>query len=211
MEQPKSMLEFALTKIREDIQSGKYPPGSKLSSKDISEELGISRTPINAAINRLVAEGLAEAIPRRGNIVTELSADKINDIVDVRIMMETHAAKAAVKNFEKHMDTIAEMESVLEQLDHIGDKDYTTASKLEAKFHTLFVSLSENDQLTNLFENNWNVSTVYHAHLLSEKPLSQFYIIYNKSHREILKLLKERNVEALCMAVEEHIDVCYEV
>lgn len=211
MEQPKSMLEFALTKIREDIQSGKYPPGSKLSSKDISEELGISRTPINAAINRLVAEGLAEAIPRRGNIVTELSAHKINDIVNVRIMMEIHAAKAAVKNFEKHMDTISEMEAVLEQLDTIGDKDYTTASKLEARFHTLFVSLSENDQLINLFENNWNVSTVYHAHLLSKKPLSQFYIIYNKSHREILKLLKEKNVEALCIAVEEHIDVCYEV
>ena len=80
MEQPRSLLEYALDAIRENILIGKYPAGQKLSTQDIAEELGISRTPVNAAINRLVAEGLAEAIPRRGTIVRKLSKKQIQEI-----------------------------------------------------------------------------------------------------------------------------------
>lgn len=209
MEQPTSLLEFALTKIRDNIQNGKYPPGSKLSSKDISEELGISRTPINAAINRLVAEGLAEAIPRRGNIVTQLSAKKVNDVADVRTMIEIHAAKAAVKNIEKHPEIISEMESLLKELENIGDEDYIIATKLEAKFHTLFVMLSENDQLIKLFQINWSVGALYHVHR-SKMPLSYQYKSFNEGHRKIIKLLKEKNTEELCKLIEEHLAVCYD-
>lgn len=210
MDQPQSLLEFALTKIRDNIQSGKYPPGSKLSSKDISEELGISRTPINAAINRLVAEGLAEAIPRRGNIVTQLSAKNINDIADVRTMIEIHAAKAAVKNVEKHPEIISEMESLLEEFENIGDEDFSIATKLESRFHTLLVMLSENDQLIKLFQINWSVGALYHVHRYSKIPLSYQYKSFNEGHRKIVKLLKEKDAEQLCSFVEEHLAVCYD-
>lgn len=209
MVQPQSLLDFALERIREDIQNGKYAPGSKLSSKDIADELGISRTPVNAAINRLVAEGLAEAIPRRGTIVAELSAKKTKDVIDVRVMMETFATKGAVENLDKHPEIVAEMESILDQLDNIGDHEYPLASRLEARFHLLLVTLSENEQLISLFQNNWSVGAVFHVHVLAKSPLSSQYKEYNVSHREILRLLKEKKQKELEKAIAKHIDICY--
>lgn len=58
-----SLVDYAYREIRKRIQIGTYPPGSRLSTQEISTALGVSRTPVVAALNRLVAEGIAEAIP----------------------------------------------------------------------------------------------------------------------------------------------------
>ena len=98
MEQTESLIDYAYREIKNKIQDGTYPPGTKLSTQEISDNLGISRTPVVAAINRLVAQGLAEAIPRRGTIVAQLSTQQIKDIIEVRKMIELYSIKSVIKN-----------------------------------------------------------------------------------------------------------------
>src|SRR5699024_10744853 len=124
-----------------------YEAGKKLSTQDIAEELGISRTPVNAAINRLVAEGLAEAIPRRGTIVRQLSKKQIKDIIEVRMLLETYAVKKAVENVLKNPDKLKYMKDILHKFDEINDDDYRMASSIESDFHRALVELSDNEQL----------------------------------------------------------------
>lgn len=210
MERPTSLLQFALTKIKENILVGQYPPGSKLSSNDIAEELGISRTPVNAAINRLVAEGIVEAIPRRGNIVKQFSAKQIRDIIDVRIMLESRAAKSAVEFADLFPERIAEMESLLTEFDHIGDEDYSITSKLESRFHTLFVSLSGNEQLVKFFEINWSVGATFHMYNITKMPLSRQKTAF-REHSQFLLFIKQKDTDALCHLVEKHLESTLEM
>ena len=79
-----SMLDYALNEIRARIQSGEYPPGTKLTTQEISDSLGICRTPVISAINRLVSLGLVEAIPRRGMVVAKMSPEQVQDVLEVR-------------------------------------------------------------------------------------------------------------------------------
>ena len=72
-----SLQDFAYEEIKKRIQNGEYAPGTKLNTQEISDSLGISRSPVLAAINRLIALGLVEATPRKGTTVAQLSDTQI--------------------------------------------------------------------------------------------------------------------------------------
>lgn len=199
-----SLIEFALKSIRDGIQSGRYMPGDKLRTVEIANDLSVSRTPVVAAINRLVAEGLAESIPNRGTFVKKLSMKQVHDMLQVRLMIEQFSIPFAVKNLAFCSHTLSFMESLLVDFQKIGDSDYKTASELEHQFHSSLVSLACNDQLSRLFEINWGVGAAFYLYNLNKMPLS----IQKKSfleHKDIIALLKKGDEAALHSTLERHI------
>lgn len=204
MTQSESLLEYALSEIRTRIQNGTYPPGHKLVTQDISNSLGISRTPVVAAINRLVAEGLAEAIPRRGTFVAQLSVKKIKDLLEVRYMIEMFAVKPAIKYLDYFPEKIEEMQSLIEGLENLNDGDYARASEIDSRFHILYVSLSNNEQLLKIYESNWSVGATYYMYGLAKMPLTRQKRIYQE-HRDIVDLLMKKDAEGLQHLLEKHI------
>ena len=210
MEQPTSLLEYALAVIRENILTGKYEAGKKLSTQDIAEELGISRTPVNAAINRLVAEGLAEAIPRRGTIVRQLSKKQIKDIIEVRMLLETYAVKKAVENVLKNPDKPKYMKDILHKFDEINDDDYRMASSIESDFHRALVELSDNEQLLRLYDTNWSVGSAFYLYTMAKMPSSKQRKLFDE-HKTIVRLLEEENKEELENVIKSHISAVKDV
>ena len=81
--------------IREMIISGEISPGTRLSESKLATELGTSRTPVREALHTLEKENLIESIPRVGYIVREIIAEEADEIVEIRIALETLAAKRA--------------------------------------------------------------------------------------------------------------------
>lgn len=204
MQKDSSLIEFAVKSIREGIYTGKYMPGDKLRTAEIANELAVSRTPVVAAINRLVAEGLAESIPNRGTFVNKLSMKQVHDMLQVRLMIEQFSIPFAIKNLDFCSDTLSIMEGLLDDFQKIGDSDYKIASELEHKFHSSLVSLACNDQLSRLYELNWGVGMAFYLYNINNMPLT----IQKKSfleHKDIIALLKERNEPALHAVLERHI------
>ena len=74
--------------LREMILSGELHAGQALRQEEIARRLGISRLPIREALNRLATEGLVELKPRRGFYVASLNIDEIEDIFEMRAMLE---------------------------------------------------------------------------------------------------------------------------
>lgn len=83
--------------LREEIVSGLLPPGALLGEVEQSQRLGISRTPLREALARLVADGLAEPAPGRGLVVTAVSLEEARPLFDLRIALETLAARRAAE------------------------------------------------------------------------------------------------------------------
>ena len=82
--------------LREEILSGKYQKDEELKEKTIGEELGVSRTPVREALRQLELEGLVTIIPNRGAFVEGISKDDIQDIYEIRSLLEGLCAKKAV-------------------------------------------------------------------------------------------------------------------
>jgi DNA-binding GntR family transcriptional regulator len=87
--------EQAYVTLRRRLADGTYPPGSHLPEEELAAQLGVSRTPIREALRRLDAEGWLRVVPNQGAFATEWSIADINEIFDLRALLETYAAEHA--------------------------------------------------------------------------------------------------------------------
>jgi DNA-binding GntR family transcriptional regulator len=88
--------ELIVTTLREAILDGIVVPGARLRQEDLASIFDTSRIPVRDALRVLEYEGLATSEPHRGFTVTSLDADQIEEIYDLRIVLETHAVRLAI-------------------------------------------------------------------------------------------------------------------
>lgn len=88
--------DLVLSSLREAILTAALPPGTRLRQEKLAEVFGTSRIPVREALRALEYEGLVTSMPRRGFSVTELDADDIEEVYDLRILLESHAVRLAV-------------------------------------------------------------------------------------------------------------------
>ena len=92
---PSNLTTLAHNSIKEYILDGRLDENSRLTEEFLSTQLGISKSPIREALNRLETEGLIRIEPRKGAYLRRLSAQEIADLYDLREALETHAVRTA--------------------------------------------------------------------------------------------------------------------
>lgn len=204
MDYPEPLQDYAFREITRGIQIGTYPMGVKLAPQRIAQALGISSTPVVAALNRLAAQGLVEMIPRRGAVVKKFSNQDIRNHFDTRVMMECWAVSAAIRNVERFPQYIQEMAELAEQFDYLPPDDLEIARELETRFHLLLIQLADNPQLTRLYEFNWSVGSVFFVYSLS-KAKPEDLRISMREHRLIVSALKAQDEEGLRALMTDHL------
>jgi DNA-binding GntR family transcriptional regulator len=88
--------DVVLTSMREAILTAALPPGMRLRQEKLAVMFGTSRIPVREALRALEYEGLVTSLPYRGFTVTQLDADDIEEVYDLRIVLESHAVRLAV-------------------------------------------------------------------------------------------------------------------
>jgi DNA-binding GntR family transcriptional regulator len=92
VEQP-SLSDQAANALRTEILACRLPPGSAISESFATEHLSLGRAPIRAALARLAEEGLVQALPRRGWVVSHVTIRDIHEVFDLRMLLESEAAR----------------------------------------------------------------------------------------------------------------------
>lgn len=114
-----SQTERALLGLRDAVLRGQFAPGERLSEVEVAERLGVSRTPIRAAIQRLAEEGLLEPVQPSGYVVRVFSEQDIADAIEVRGTVEALAARMAAERgvsrtmLQRMRDCVAQMDVVV--------------------------------------------------------------------------------------------------
>jgi DNA-binding GntR family transcriptional regulator len=98
MEAPQSDTQAAYIQIRSRILDGRMAPGDPVSPRSIADNLMLGHTPVRSAIQRLIVEGLVEAIPKKGTYVTAPTTNDLREIFEVRLALESTAAYLAAAN-----------------------------------------------------------------------------------------------------------------
>lgn len=141
-----------LLKIRELILTGVFPAGTCVSENMLVERLGVSRTPVRTALQRLVQEGLIKPPGMNGYEISSFTVDQALDAIAVRATLEGMAARCAAQKglLKSHA---AEFETCLRQLDAVVEqtrielKDFQTYSRWNERFHALVVARAQNEVL----------------------------------------------------------------
>ena len=91
------MKERAYEEIKRRLLADAYPPGSFLAERQLAGELGMSKTPVKAALGRLEVEGFITVSPQQGIVVRELTVWEIVDLYEIRAALEAYTLRANLK------------------------------------------------------------------------------------------------------------------
>jgi DNA-binding GntR family transcriptional regulator len=130
--------------LRDRILHGELPGGVRLGEAELAVSLGVSRTPVREALNRLAAEGLVEVVPNRGARVTTWTVAELEGVFDLRTSLEPLLSAYAVPNAGP--DDVGELERLAEQMLEIGrpgpQQDLDALVPLNRAFHDRLVALA---------------------------------------------------------------------
>ncbi len=151
----RSQSEEAYARILERIVSLEMPPGSVVNEARLREELKIGRTPIREALQRLARENLVRSIPHRGTFVTDVNITDLARITEVRVVLESHAARlAAGKAGPADREAIG---ALLEDLRR-NITDQRELMELDQRIHRAIYRAAHNPFLESTLERYFNLS-----------------------------------------------------
>lgn len=126
-----------------------YPGGELLTEGGLADAVGVSRTPVREALLRLEGAGLVKLYPKRGALVLPVLPQEINDVLEARELVETHAA---AKVWPRRKELVADLEPLLQLMrKHRRRGDAKSFLEADRAFHEAIVAAAGNEILTNLY------------------------------------------------------------
>lgn len=132
--------------LKEAILDSKLAPGSRLDEVKVAGDLGVSRTPVREALQRLAAEGLAVIVPHRGAFVVSLSMKDVEELYEMREALEGHATRLAATRATRA--SLVALEQVLQEYaEAVQQDDRDRIVLLDSQFHDGVARAGRNGRL----------------------------------------------------------------
>lgn len=195
--------------LRRRLMSGHYDPGAQLKEEMVASDLGVSRTPVRAAIMRLIEEGLLEPAPKRGAVVTQWRRSEAEDIFNLRILLEGYAASLAARKItDDQLARIEQLNATMERaVAEKGEHYLDTVHRANFEFHHGIFDACGSAHLrmfcSSLLEFPMVIGGFY---LYSDEDMAESI----RQHREIVASLRARNPEWARAAVGCHLAAAIE-
>jgi DNA-binding GntR family transcriptional regulator len=188
-------------RIRDQIVTGAFALGARLSDKEIAAEMKVSRTPVREALLQLQSEGLIVVRPRSGTFVFGVSESDLSQICEMRSLFEIGALKmAAAGNPATLVGALTY--PVAEAALALEDRDYARCEALDTVFHETLIALSGNRYLVDSYR---TISTKVRA-LRSRLPQNHARIAGAiAQHRRIIDLVAVGRAEAASNELASHV------
>ncbi|MCL4465852.1 MAG: GntR family transcriptional regulator [Chloroflexi bacterium] len=193
--------------IREAIVKGELAPGLRLTVVDLAGRLGVSRSPVKDALNRLSGEGLVEDVPRKGYFVCYLSAHDLTEVLEAGLLVECAALDKGLTSLDAvSLERLRGLVVGMEQLvDPEGRYlDYSAFMRLDAEFHAQVVGISGNRRLADIYLSLRVHSYAARMHFLAELGHRRALPTLGE-HRAIMAALGARDVAGAKVALSEHV------
>jgi len=171
-----SLRQQVIERLRSAVISGSLSPGQRLTERELTDSLGVSRTVVREALRQLEAEGLIEVIPNRGPVVRALTAEEANDIYRIRAVLQGLAAREFIDNADEdqHAALRDALDAVIAAYD-ARDAERTVATKTEfyERLYAGAASATLSSMLATLHARMWRFRALGLAHPLRSDARSR--------------------------------------
>lgn len=188
--------------LRQSILDGTYPAGSQLRQDALGEAYGVSRIPVREALFQLEAEGLVRIVPQKGAIVSELSLDEINDVFDLRRILEPRLLAQSAPGFTAmDLEGLDDIQKRFEKA--IKARNVSEWGQLNADFHMALYVHARQPRTRAIVVALLQTSDRYTRLQLSNTKAMG---IAEKEHAHLIALCRAQKVDEACRYLERHIE-----
>ena len=186
--------------LHRGIVTGTIPGGTRLVQSSIAAELAVGTRPVRDALNELAAEGFVRFDKRGGAVVRELCRTELEDIYEIRMMLEPVATARAARSA-----TRASLRPAIQLLVAMEtETDGTRWAEHNASFHHIIDLAANSPRLVAILKNLRELSTLYITHSVLAVPDRAARA--NAEHEEILRAVFAHDPAAAADAVLRHLD-----
>ncbi len=183
--------------VRTMIVDGQLPEGERVNEVQLSQALGVSRTPLREALNRLAAEGALSQAPSRGFAVKPLTLEELEPLYAIRPILDPAALRLAGLPSAGRLRRLAALNARLE-----ASRDVAGALDLDDQWHLELVAGCPNPILLDLIGQFMRRTRRYEIALMRERREVQ---AAGRDHRAILAALRRGDLEAGCAALRDNL------
>lgn len=188
--------------LKSKILSGDLAPGQRIDVALVAEELGVSRTPVNDALQRLSVQGIVQIIPRKGTFVARVTPRDVEDMYELRMALEGKACELGARNMNS--SKITALRKLNDRLSHDNNPVLSEHLRVNQEFHELIVVYSNNSMLLKAY-----------AEVQARMQIVQVYFGFErwqdssaavaKQHDEIIEALASNHPSDAQRLMNEHI------
>ncbi len=201
-----SIREQAYEKLLELILNGTLPPGARLDLTQLSHDMGVSRTPVKEAIQRLIENGMIEVKPRSGTFVSTIDPERTVQNFWFRLALEIGTADEIIAKVERH--SISQLRDLNDEMRRLAteasvDEMIEDFLKSDAKFHNTIIDLTGNAIISERYR---QTGVLLQMMRLKRHHTRDSYMQVTVEHSAILSALERRDVEGLRHACRHHVE-----
>lgn len=196
-----SLTEQIYKQLKDMIVKGELKENTFVTESELSKRFNMSKTPVREALGLLKAEGLIEALPHKGYIVSSLSAKDLHEIFQVRAILEVGAVELAIKSATQ--EEIREIEKFATLRPNPNDPDFLRlVTDINCLFHSQIVKATHNEYLTKMYNQIISqLSRVLYKDLIDTNDLDEVY----EEHFGIYQAIAIRDVIKARDLVGQHV------
>ncbi len=188
--------DYAYRRLRNAIMVGALKPGTSLTFRGLAGQLGLSATPVREALRRLSSENAIEVLENRRLQVPRMTPGRFEELVQLRIVLETHAATRAFPYIsDKAIDGLTALDDRMDAALARGDLDGLT--RMNQEFHKRLYGLNPDAAAIPLIESLWLQLGPFQRQVIEDIDS----IAGADHHKEMLAALRERALQELCAAI----------
>jgi len=188
----------ALYSLRESIMRGEFAPGERMSELPLVARLGVSRTPIRLALERLAHMGLVDVSANGGFTVRGYTPSEPLDAIEIRGVLEGTAARLAAERLidDAEIDPLRRLEDEIDRLDRLTFDSFGHFMDLNEAFHSAIIDLAKSAMLTRAIQHA--VSLPFASPSAMVFPTSSFghadetLAIAKEHHRGLIESIEKR-------------------
>ncbi len=174
-----------MTRLKGAIRDGTLKPGTLLSENKIAAQLSVSRTPVREALRMLEREDLVTTLPGRKVVVSTPRAEEIDEIYDIRLIVESEALRRIVSR----RDLIEQLEACVARSKIALDAtDIAELERINTEFHMTIISALNNHRLREFIDSVHDTAARFRRYSLHEKGWAAKGV---QEHRRLIALLKK--------------------
>jgi GntR family transcriptional regulator of vanillate catabolism len=149
-----SQVTRATLGLREMLLRGSFRPGQRIAEISLSAKLGVSRTPLRLAFEKLEHEGLVKALPHSGFAASEFSLSDIWDAIETRSILEGASARLAAERlkYPAQLDPLRKINRAMQGISTVDIESFSRYLDLNEAFHVAIMDLADNQMLRRALE-----------------------------------------------------------
>jgi len=197
-----NLTDIVYNTLKDRILTHQLKPGLRIVEEKLAQEMGVSRTPLKRALTKLEKENLIETIPRKGTYIKKFTAKEVEEVYEVRKLMEGYSAELAANsilpNELKQMRKLA-----LDYKKFAKERNRLSCAEVDVQFHETLVKATKN---TTLLETMKSFNLQVKSMRMNQMNFCEWGEKTTKEHLSIVDALSKGDGKLARKLIEEHIE-----